>query len=226
MLNFLLNLFYPRNCLGCNEVLLSSENTVCVTCRHNIPLTHFSSTTNNAAFNKFFGKLHVENVLSLLYYHKNGISQQLIHNLKYKNHQEVGAFLAHWFSNEIQKTPLSKVDFIIPIPLHKKRLKERGYNQVDTFCETLSENLKIPLLKNMLYRNEYSTSQSKKNLDGRTSNIQSLVFDVAFNEELHGKHFLLVDDVLTTGATMELCGKAVLKIPNAKISVLTMAFAE
>jgi ComF family protein len=116
------------------------------------------------------------------------------------------------------------VDVIIPVPLHKKRLKERGYNQVTNFGLALSKNFEIPLNDSILKRKVYSKTQSKKNLLGRTEGIET-VFDVAFNEEDTNKHYLLIDDVLTTGATLEACSKALLKIPGAKISIVCMAMA-
>ena len=119
---------------------------------------------------------------------------------------------------------MNDVDVIIPVPLHKKRLKERGYNQVTNFGLALSENFKIPMNDSILMRKVYSKTQSKKNLLGRTEGIET-IFDVAFTEEDSNKHYLLIDDVLTTGATLEACSKALLKIPGAKISIICMAMA-
>lgn len=226
MLKYLLNLFYPKICLGCQKQLLLSENQICTNCRHEIPLTNHFLTKNNEAFKKFYGKLPVEDVICFMYYHKKGIVQNLIHNLKYNGHQELGELIGDWASlNLNEKNIFSNCDYIIPVPLHKKRLKERGYNQVNTFSESISKHLNIPISNEILVRNHYTESQSKKNLATRNLNIDN-IFDCIVTDDLSGKHFLLIDDVLTTGATLEACGKALLKIPNAKISILTMAFSE
>jgi ComF family protein len=115
-------------------------------------------------------------------------------------------------------------DVIIPVPLHKRKFKERGYNQVATFGKALSEGLKIPYDDSVLFRKIYSKTQSKKNLSGRSENINNM-FDVIISEENHNKHFVIIDDVLTTGATLEACSRALLKIPGAKISIVCMAMA-
>jgi ComF family protein len=160
-----------------------------------------------------------------LYFHKKGIVQELIHNLKYKGHEEIGTVLGEWYASELKNTELANnIDVIIPVPLHKKRLKERGYNQVTNFGLALAENLKIPLNNQLLFRKVYSKTQSKKNLLGRSEGIDT-VFDVTFTQEDENKHYLLIDDVLTTGATLEACSRALLKIPGAKISIVCMAMA-
>ena len=130
-----------------------------------------------------------------------------------------------WFATDLQSIAVTqKFDAIIPVPLHKKRLRERGYNQVTTFGLELSKELKINYNPALLQRKVYSKTQAKKNLLGRTEIIDSL-FDVVFDERDHNKHFLLIDDVLTTGSTLEACGRALLKIPGAKISIVCMAMS-
>jgi ComF family protein len=149
----------------------------------------------------------------------------MIHNLKYKGHQEIGSVLGEWYAADLKDcSVVNAADVIIPVPLHKKRLKERGYNQVTNFGLALSENFKIPLNDEILIRKVYSKTQSKKNLLGRTEGIET-VFDVTFTEADTNKHYLLIDDVITTGATLEACSKALLKIPGAKISIICMAMA-
>ena len=160
----------------------------------------------------------------MLYFHHKGIVRNLIHNLKYKNHQEIGSLLGKWYSKDLKTvSQIKTVSEIIPVPLHKKRLEERGYNQVTTFCEALSKELEIPYNPNLLYRSRYSKTQTKKDKENR-KDIANSLFDVNFNEADHNKHFLLVDDVMTSGATLEACAKALLKIPNCKISIVTIAY--
>ena len=226
MLKYLLNLFYPSVCSGCSYILLESENQICTSCRHEIPLTNHTVLKENEAYKKFSGKIPTEFVSSMLYYHKKGITQQLIHNLKYNRQQKIGTLLGNWYAEDLKNNPiLQTVDYIIPVPLHRKRLKERGYNQITTFCNALSENLNIAVKDNLLFRNQYTVTQSKKNLINR-SILPENTFEVRFDDQYHHKHFLLIDDVLTTGATLENCGRAVLQIPGAKISIVTIAFSE
>jgi ComF family protein len=163
---------------------------------------------------------------ALFYFHKKGIVQDLIHNLKYKGHEEIGAILGEWYAEDLKTIDLlQSVDEIVPVPLHRRKLKERGYNQVTAFGKALSSGLNIDFNGSILVRNVYSKTQSKKNLLGRTEGIES-TFDVSFTEKDHNKHFLLIDDVITTGSTLEACSRALLKIPGAKISIVCMAMAQ
>lgn len=225
MLNSLINLFFPPVCAGCKSFISTNENIICTVCRHELPLTNHHLNPENEAYKKFYGRIPIEHVSALLYFHKKGMVQELIHNLKYKGHEEIGTVLGEWYASELKDCPIIKnVDRIIPVPLHKKRMRERGYNQVTNFGLALSENFKIPLNDSILMRKVYSKTQSKKNLLGRIEGIET-VFDVDFSEEDINKHYLLIDDVLTTGATLEACSKALLKIPGAKISIVCMAMA-
>jgi len=226
MFKSFINLFFPPVCSGCRAMLLSNENVICTVCRHEIPLTNHCLNNENEAFKKFYGKVPIEHASALLYFHKKGIVQEMIHSLKYRGHQEIGTIIGEWYAEVLKNaTAIQSVDAIIPVPLHKKRMKERGYNQITNFGIALSENLKIPYQANLLQRNVYSKTQSKKNLLGRTEGIDSL-FDVSFTEKDHNKHFLLIDDVITTGATLEVCTRALLKIPGARVSIVCMAMAQ
>ena len=225
MFKSIINLFFPPVCSGCHSLLISNENVICTLCRHNLPLTNHHINPENEAFKKFYGRIPVEYASALLYFHKKGIVQELIHNLKYKGQEEIGTVLGEWYAEELRNLVIIKsVDQIIPVPLHKRKLRERGYNQVTNFGLALSKNLNLDYNNSVLFRKIYSKTQSKKNLLNRSDGIDT-TFDVSFTEKDHNKHFLLIDDVITTGSTLEACSHALLKIPGAKISVVCMAMA-
>ena len=226
MLKYLLNLFFPKLCMGCNALILKNENIICSECLHRLPLTQHHFLERNDTTKKFYGIIPIEFSASMLYFHHKGIVQNLIHNLKYKKHQEIGTLLGEWYAKDLESVAnIKTVSEIIPVPLHKKRLEERGYNQITTFCEALSNELKIPYNPNLLYRSRYSKTQTKKDKENR-KDITNALFDVHFTEADSNKHFLLVDDVMTSGATLEACAKALLKIPNSKVSIVTIAYTQ
>lgn len=223
MFNSLFNLLFPKVCLACEAFLLANEEIVCISCRHDLPLTNYHLEMKNELTKKFFGRIDLQFGAAMMYYHKRGIVHELIHNLKYYKHQEIGAFLGNWYGEDLKSLEISKdFDLVIPVPLHKKRLKERGFNQIETFGKAISEKLGVPYNDTILVRNIYSKTQTKKNFLGRTEvNIE--IFGVTFSEEDNGKHFLLVDDVITTGSTLEACANALLKIPDSRLSIVTIA---
>jgi len=225
VINYIINLFFPKVCDGCRSLLLQNENVFCTICRHEMPLTQYHLDPKNEAIKKFYGKIDIQFAAAFLYFNKKGMVQELIHNLKYKGHQEIGTVLGSWYAEDLKELQLPiPFDVVIPVPLHKKKFKERGYNQVTTFGNAIAAGFNIPFNDNVLIRKVYTKTQSKKNLLGRSENIES-IFDVEFSESNHNKHFLIVDDVFTTGATIEACSRALLKIPGAKISMICMAMA-
>ncbi len=225
MFNSIINLFFPAVCSGCHSFLVSNENVICTICRHNIPVTNQHLNPENEAFKKFYGRIPLEYASAMLYFHKKGIVQQLIHNLKYRGQEEIGTVLGEWYVEDLKNLKiLQSINEIIPVPLHKRKLSERGYNQVSLFGQALSKKMQIDYNPNLLVRNIYSKTQSKKTFLNRSDGIES-VFDVVFSEKDHHKHFLLIDDVITTGSTLEACSRALLKIPGAKISIVCMAMA-
>ena len=226
MFKSIINLFFPKVCSGCNSFLLTNENVICTHCRHDIPLTNHHLIADNDAFKKFYGRIPVLHASALFYFYKKGIVQQLIHNLKYKGHEEIGTILGEWYAEDLKTIDsLHDIDQIIPVPLHRRKFKERGYNQVTAFGKALSSSLNVEYNNSILVRNIYSKTQSKKNLLGRTEGIET-IFDVSFTDSDHNKHFLLIDDVITTGSTLEACSRALLKIPGARISIVCMAMAQ
>lgn len=226
MLQSIINLFFPKACAGCNAILLTTENVICTECRHNIPLTNHHNIPNNEALLKFYGKLDVVHASALFYFQKRGIVQELIHKLKYKGHQEIGETIGFWYAEELKNNVVLKdVDFIIPVPLHPKKLKKRGYNQVAAFGKSLSETLKIPIKELILVRDKHTKTQTRKNILDRSESV-SHIFSVTATDEFHNKHFLIIDDVITTGATLESCGQELLKIPGARLSIVCIAMSK
>lgn len=226
MLKSLLNLFFPKLCNGCNALLLNNEDVICIKCRHELPFTYHHEIENNEIMAKFYGLLPVENATAMVYFHSKGITQELIHNLKYRNQQEIGTILGNLYAYELKESnKIPKVDFIIPTPIHKKRLQQRGYNQVTTFCNALSKELEIPIENEVLFRAKHTKTQTKKNKEKRAL-MKSNDFKMNHSEKHIGKHFLLIDDVITSGATIEACAKALLEIPNSKVSILAIAYTQ
>lgn len=226
MFTSLLNLFFPDTCAGCTSFLLEYESVLCTECRHKLPLTLHHLNPENEAYKKFYGKVDVEFVVTFIYYNKKGIVQEMIHKLKYKGHQEIGETIGHMFSKDIKSLQeVNPIDQIIPVPLHKRKLRERGYNQVTAFANSLANDLCVQCNENLLFRVLYSKTQTKKGLFGR-SEIGTDIFSVVFGEDDHHKHYLIVDDVLTTGSTLEACCRAINKIPGAKISIACMAMSQ
>ena len=220
------NLFYPTLCLTCDKPLVKNESIICTSCRHSLPETDFVDVCNNTMEAALNGRVPYVAATALLYYQKKGKVQTLIHSLKYKNHQEIGAFFANWMALEfLQSKRFTTIEGIVIVPLHPKRLKERGYNQLSVFAKTLSKRIGIPVFNNILLKVSKSSSQTKKNRFSRFEKIKDS-FHVVDTTSLQGKHILLVDDVFTTGATIEACAKELLKIPNVSISIATMVITD
>jgi len=220
------DVFFPKICLSCNDALASSEEVICVKCRHDLPLTNFSFESDNLVEKSFYGKYPIKNGTALFYFYKQGTVQKLIHNLKYKNQQQVGAFVGNWLSEEmLEGNRFKDIDYIIPVPLHKNKLIKRGYNQVTTFGRSLSKKLSIPFKDDILVRVSYTKTQTKKIRLDRWKNVQEL-FYVPNPSKTENKHILLIDDVITTGATLEACCNAFKNSTGIKISIACMAYTK
>jgi ComF family protein len=226
LLKELLHIFYPEQCITCGSRLVSGEKYICTHCRDELPETDFIRNKHNLLEEALQGRVPFEDAAALFFYRKKGKVKTLIHALKYKKRQDLGIFFARWIGNQLNKTNRFKnIDVIIKVPLHKKRLKERGYNQLTVFANELSKEIKVPVKEKILVKLGQSSSQTKK---GRLSRFEKINerFHIVNTEALIGKHILLVDDVFTTGATIEACAMELLKTPNLKISIITMAVSE
>ncbi len=226
LFNNLLSLFYPRLCVGCGEALQQHEEHLCLHCRMHLPETNFHKQKDNPLVNIFAGRVRVREVASLLYYKKGNAVQQILHALKYKGKKELGAYLGEYYGKMlIQEARFQSVDFIIPIPLHPKKQRKRGYNQSEWIAKGLSAGMGIPYRNDVLIRAQFTDTQTRKSRFNRWENVKE-VFEAVPDETVQGKHLLVCDDVLTTGATMEAAIQKLLTIPGVTVSVVTLATAQ
>jgi ComF family protein len=211
-------------CFGCGSVLNKSELAVCQTCKAEMPRTNFIDKSDNKVAELFWGLVHFSYASALFYFQKDARLQRLMHALKYHGQHEIGVILGNLAGKEILNSTWSELDYIIPIPLHPNKFKKRGYNQSEKIGEGISQRLMKPMLTDLLLRSVNTDTQTKKNKSERRENMQN-VFELSEHEKYRGKHFLLVDDVLTTGATMESAANVLLQIPDAKVSIYALALA-
>ncbi len=225
LLHDILNLFYPELCITCGRRLFDQERWLCIECIGHLPRTKFHSDPENKVARLFWGRVDVENATSWLYFRKGSRYQKLVHCLKYKGNQEVGEELGRLFSLELADSPFRSADLVIPVPLHTKKLKQRGYNQSDWIARGIASGLDKPLLTDNLIREKHNPSQTRKNRYERWQNVEG-IFRVSRPGELVNRHILLVDDVVTTGSTLEASVKALLVSGAGKVSIATLACAE
>lgn len=220
----LFHLFFPVLCSCCHEHLSRRENVICTNCRHELSLANFSNFSNNPLEKSFHGKIPIYEASAMFLYHREGKVQQLIHQLKYKGRQEIGSFIGKWMGYELaESTRFKTIDYIVPVPLHPKKLKERGYNQLTTFGEALSKYLGAPFITTKLTKTASTTTQTYQGRIARSKNVQE-VFILDDLNFFNNKHVLLIDDVITTGATIEACSQQLLKTSTIKISIAVMAY--
>lgn len=224
-LDSILNLFYPRVCSACGEPLLKGEETVCLKCRHTLPKTGYELNPDNPLAQMFHGRVRFHAVTACFFFAKSGKVQHLIHELKYKGNKEAGVFLGRQIGETIKEAPLFQgIDFLIPVPLHPKREKQRGYNQSLMIAQGIHEVTGIPMGDKFLVRAVHTATQTKKSAEERYQNVKD-IFEVRFANELENKHLLLIDDVLTTGATLEACAHQLEAITGVTLSAATAACA-
>lgn len=205
-------------------LLQRHEKSICTACLFNLPRTEFHLDRENFVEKLFWGKVKLEFATSYLNFVKGGSVQRIMHKFKYRGYREVGRHLGQRFGADLALTPFSKVNAIVPVPLHKKKLKKRGYNQSEELAQGLSKSLEKPVITNILMRSINTDTQTKKSKFDRWRNVSN-IFSVRDHETFAGKHVLLVDDVVTTGSTLEAAAAEVLKCKDAKVSVATLAVA-
>lgn len=222
----IISLFFPTICICCSRSLLQNEKMMCTQCRHDLPIIPYQDMKNNKIAASFSGRILIEMGISFLFYRKEGKTKNLIHHLKYKGRQEIGTLIGNWFGNQLKESgKFNSIDYIVPGPLHPKKLRKRGYNQLTSFGISLAQQLTTCYTPNVLLRTSSATTQTYKQRFERFENLESKFYlhDVRFFEN---KHILLIDDVITTGATLESCCNELLKSENIKISIATIAYTE
>ncbi len=218
-----LRLFYPNICTGCGRDLYNSKNLLCWECLKELPKTGFEMHPDNPTAKIFYGRLPLENAFSWLYFNKGSLAQHLVHQLKYRKNLPLGRYLGELMAHSmLEKGLYNDVDFIVPLPLNKKKLAKRGFNQAMIICEGMSAVLQKPIENVAVLRKRYTETQTRKNRLQRLVNVEE-VFGLNDGHLLENKHALLVDDVITTGATMEACGKVLTSVPGLRLSMASLA---
>ena len=224
ILNSLLDILFPKICNGCGGVLTAHEQIICTTCRHQATVAGFHITKADTLKNIFYGRVAIQEATALLKFQKKGITQALLHNLKYKKQKDISAFLGHWLGAELSEIAAYKsIDAVIGVPLHKDKQKVRGYNQVTGFGKAIAQALGVVYLEDVLVKISKTDSQVFKTRGKRIQDNQE--FTLINKVKIANKHILLVDDIVTTGATLENCATQLQQAENIKISIATMAIS-
>ena len=218
----LIDLIFPRHCLVCGEILSAQEKDICVNCLNSLP--RIEKIHLEEIEKTFWGKIEIERATSFIYYRKSSPYNNLLHWLKYRNSPEVGERLACMAAKEIAATGFfDGIDIIVPLPLSKKKKRRRGYNQSDYIAKGISRATGIPVVTDAVVREKSNETQTHKNRDERWKNVEG-IFKLAAPEKLEGKHILLIDDILTTGATLCSCASSIQHGCNCRTSIFTLAY--
>ena len=222
----LFHLFFPRCCAVCGASLIEGEDTICTRCNIDMPRTNYHKMKDNPVERMFWGKFPLERATSFFFYRKGSDFRQVLHQLKYGGQKEIGAIMGRYMASELQASDFFHgVDVIIPIPLHKKKQQIRGYNQSEWISRGIMAVTGIPVDTEAIIRRKNTETQTQKSALERWENVDG-IFELHRSEHLAGKHILIVDDVLTTGATTVACASRLAEIEGVRISVLTLAMAE
>ena len=224
LFNDLICLLFPNLCAACGKPLVKYETMLCLGCLAGLPRTHFQHQPDNMVAQMFWGRVQVVHAGAYVYFQKGGHVQQLLHKLKYKSQQYIGVELGKLMAIEIADSLFRDIDIIVPVPLHKSRLQKRGYNQSECIARGLGERMHLPVATGVLVRVVANPTQTRKHRYERWMNVEGIFF-LKHPATLARKHVLLVDDVVTTGATLEACAVELLKAAGCRVSILTVAVA-
>jgi len=220
-----LHLFYPHVCTGCGSDLLQEDHLLCLRCLTNLPHTNFARHINNPIEKIFWGRIPVAAAHSEFYFAKESLIQHLIHQLKYKGNQEIAVYLGELMGRSLlESSRFNKIDYLVPLPLYPDKERKRGYNQAAVICQGMSAIMNVPVLSDKVIRQRFTETQTKKHRSERWENVAGS-FILKDKQKLQGTNVLLVDDVITTGATLEACGHSIIEAVDVKLSVATLATA-
>lgn len=223
MITAITSLLFPKVCFACGDALKNKQTHICASCYQSIPRTNFYNGSNNVLEKKFWGRVPIQRATAFLYFTPKGKVQRLIHHFKYHGQKEIGITLGEWAATELMDQDFFKsMDLVVPIPIHELKKKKRGFNQSDFIAEGINNKTGIKTISDNLEKRFNTDSQTKKSRFKRWENVKT-TFAVKEPTTFEGKHILLVDDVITTGATIEACATELLKIPNVKLSLLSIA---
>ena len=217
-----ISLFYPHCCVGCGKALVKGEEYLCLSCLFEMPYAGISEHKWNFLEERLSGRIRLQYATTYLYFEKDGITQQILHELKYRGNLELGMKFGRMFGKELMKGRFKSVDVLVPVPLHPNKLKIRGYNQSEVICRGMAEVMKIPVMNNLIERIVENSTQTKKGAEERWENVQG-IFRLKNEELVKGMHLLLVDDVLTTGATLEAMAMPFKYLSEITISIAALA---
>lgn len=224
--NDFIALVFPRNCITCNNPLFKHESMVCNHCYLTLPKSRFHEQENNELERVFAGRVPVVKASAYYLFEKSGKVQKLLHSIKYKNNKTLAEQLGNWYAQSLKDcNEITGADVIIPVPLHPKKQKRRGFNQSEEFAKGISKELGIPINSTNLIRNAFTETQTRKRKFERWENVEGK-FELRDPKALEGKTILLIDDVITTGATIEACYDAMKHVRGISISVLSLAYAK
>ena len=226
MVRDIFQLLFPLKCPACGKSLFPSEKSICTRCLYYLPRTQYHLTKNNPVARLFWGRVKLTSASSFLRFSPNGRVQRLIHHIKYGKGIESAAMLGELYGKDLSlSNSFNLIDLIIPVPLHPRKEKKRGFNQSQIFAQGIAKSLGKPLDSSLVIRSNDTETQTKKSRIARWFNVGD-AFRVEKELQLMGKHVLLVDDMVTTGATLEACANKILSVPGTSVSIATIAVSE
>ena len=221
MLSSLINLFFPKTCHACNTILTDNELGICVVCRHELPLTNYHFERPETVKKIFYGRVRLEAATALFYFHKSGRVPKLLHHLKYNGKEDMGRIFGNWLGAELLVSPyFESIDVVIPV--HFKKLKQRGYNQVALFAQQIAKVLNVSYLDDVLLKSRNTKTQVFQSREVRFQSVAHSFYVQNINR-IENKHILLVDDIITTGDTIEACALVLNPEKKMQLSVATIA---
>ena len=225
LLNAFIALFYPKLCVICGKPLVAGENYFCLDCFLELPKTNYHLTPDNQSIDRFAGKIPLTKGVSYLYYNKGGIAPKLIAEIKYRDNRNLGEWMGALLAKEWSSSGFFlDIDYLVPVPLHPSKERKRGFNQAEMIALGIAHVTGIRIDTKNVFRKKANATQTKKGLFERWKNTKDL-FEVENLDFFKNKHVLIVDDVLTTGSTLEAVAQSILKAEGVKISLLSLAIA-